>query len=53
MLDPLIKAPNRPQTNVLDTLNLAQPYGIVIAKAVSDNMQKMGLISLSGGVAAN
>ena len=40
MLDPLIKAPNQPQTDVLDTLNLANPYGTVIAKAVADNLPK-------------
>ena len=51
MLDPLIKAPNRPQTDVLDMLNLANPYGTVIAKAVADNLQKMGPRGASGGLA--
>ena len=52
MLDPLIKAPNRPQTDVLDMLNLANPYGTVIAKAVADNLQKMGPRGASGGTGA-
>jgi len=52
MLDPLIKAPNRPQTDVLDTLNLANPYGTVIAKAVTNNLPKVGLRDTRGGVAA-
>jgi hypothetical protein len=34
---PSWKAPNRPQTDIQGTLNLAIPYRTVIAKAVADN----------------
>jgi hypothetical protein len=34
---PSWKAPNQPQTDVLGMLNLAIPYGTIIAKAIADN----------------
>jgi hypothetical protein len=52
MLDPLIKAPKSDlKTDVLDELNLAIPYRTIIAKAVADNLPKMGLRGASGGAA--
>jgi hypothetical protein len=49
---PSWKAPNPPQTDILDTLNLANTYGIDVGKAVGGNMQKMGPRGASGGGAA-